>query len=381
MADLPSRVALVYDRVNKWGGAERVLLVLHEMFPDAPLYTAVYDQERAPWAQIFPAVIPSFLQKFPLAKSNHELYPWLTPIVFETLKFDDYDIVISVTSADAKGIITKPHTFNLCYCLTPTRYLWSHEDFYKSQTSPLFHPLFNYLKRWDLIASHRPDAYIAISRTVKDRIKKYYGQDSQVIYPPVEVDSFSQPVTMNHKLITNNFFLYVGRLVAYKQADVLVEIFNDLKLPLAIIGTGNLENKLKAAANPNIHFLGHLAEADLISYYQHARAVLFIHEEDFGLVPLEAHAAGTPVIGINKGGVAETVIHGQTGLLLDSVADLKNAILNFDPAQFDREFIKSHAQKFAKDRFQREFKQALVRSYSGWRRRHPSLASLPGKLS
>ncbi|MEK7091810.1 MAG: glycosyltransferase, partial [Patescibacteria group bacterium] len=125
------------------------------------------------------------------------------------------------------------------------------------------------------------------------------------------------------------------------------------------------------------HFLGHLAEADLISYYQHARAVLFIHEEDFGLVPLEAHAAGTPVIGINKGGITETVIHGQTGMLLDSVTDLKNAILNFDPAQFDREFIKSHVKKFAKDRFQREFKQALVRSYSSWRRRHPSLAPLP----
>ena len=158
MADLPSRVALIYDRVNKWGGAERVLLALHEMFPDAPLYTSVYNPATAGWAKVFPAVIPTFLQKFPLAKSNHELYPWLTPMAFETLKFDDYDIVISVTSADAKGIITKPGTFHLCYCLTPTRYLWSHEEFYKSQTSPLFHPLFNYLKSWDLIASRRPDA-------------------------------------------------------------------------------------------------------------------------------------------------------------------------------------------------------------------------------
>ena len=374
MADLPSRVALVYDRVNKWGGAERVLLALHEIFPDAPLYTSVYNPATAGWAKVFPKVLPTFLQKFPLAKSNHELYPWLTPIAFETLKFDDYDIVISVTSADAKGIITKPNTFHLCYCLTPTRYLWSHEDFYKSQTSPLFHPLFNYLKRWDLIASCRPDAYLAISQTVQSRISKYYGQSSDVIYPPVDVDIFSKAQPAPN---LKDFFLYVGRLVAYKQAEVLVEIFNDLKLPLAIIGTGSLEPKLKSIAAPNIHFLGHLAEADLISYYQHARAVLFIHEEDFGLVPLEAHAAGTPVIGINKGGITETVIHGQTGMLLDSVTDLKNAILNFDPAQFDREFIKSHVKKFAKDRFQREFKQALVRSYSSWRRRHPSLAPLP----
>lgn len=380
MGDLPSRIALVYDRVNKWGGAERVLLALHEMFPHAPLYTSVYNPAAAGWAKVFPEVLPTFLQKFPWARSNHELYPWLTPIAFETLKFDDYDIIISVTSADAKGITTKPGTFHLCYCLTPTRYLWSHEDFYKSQTSKIFHPLFNYLKSWDLIASRRPDAYIAISRTVKDRIKKYYDQDSQVIYPPVDVDFFSQPSTMNHKLITNNFFLYVGRLVAYKQAEILVGIFNDLKLPLAIIGTGSLESKLKAMAAPNIYFLGALSESDLTAYYQHARAVLFIHEEDFGLVPLEAHAAGTPVIGLNRGGVTETVIHGQTGLLLDDINDLKNVILNFDPTQFDRKFIKTHAQKFAKDRFKREFKSSLVRSYSGWRRRHPSLAPLPRKL-
>ena len=378
MADLPSRVALIYDRVNKWGGAERVLLALHEMFPDAPLYTSVYNPATAGWAKVFPAVIPTFLQKFPLAKSNHELYPWLTPMAFETLKFDDYDIVISVTSADAKGIITKPGTFHLCYCLTPTRYLWSHEEFYKSQTSPLFHPLFNYLKSWDLIASRRPDAYMAISQTVQNRISKFYDLPSEVIYPPIDFDIYSQPSPAPS---LKDFFLYVGRLVAYKQAQLLVEIFNDLKLPLAIIGTGSLESKLKAMAAPNIYFLGHLSEIDLVAHYQHARAVLYIHEEDFGLVPLEAHAAGTPVIGLNKGGVTETVIHGQTGLLLDSVADLKNAILNFDPAQFDREFIKSHAQKFAKDRFKREFKQTLVRSYSGWRRRHPSLAPLPRKLS
>lgn len=352
MADLPSRIAIVYDHVNKWGGAERVLLALHEIFPDAPLYTAVYDKARAPWAEVFPQVIPTFLQKFPFAKSNHELYPWLTPMAFESLKFDNYDMVISVTSADAKGIITKPGTFHLCYCLTPTRYLWSHEVFYKSQTSQIFHPLFNYLKSWDLVASRRPDAYIAISKTVQNRISKFYGLPSEVIYPPVDVDTYSQPVSPPS---LKDFFLYVGRLVAYKQAQLLVEIFNGLKLPLAIIGTGHLEDKLKAMAAPNIHFLGHLAEADLAAYYQHARAVLFIHEEDFGLVPLEAHSAGTPVIGINIGGVTETVIHDQTGLLLNGIEDLKNAILNFDSTKFDREFIKAHAQKFAKARFKKEF--------------------------
>lgn len=376
-----AKIALVYDRVNKWGGAEKVLLALHELFPQAPLFTAVYDTKTAPWAQVFPAVIPTFLQKFPLAKSRHELYPWLTPIAFESLKFDDYDIVISVTSADAKGIITKPGTFHLCYCLTPTRYLWSHEDFYKSQTSKIFHPLFNYLKSWDKIAAYRPDAYLAISKTVQARIKTFYNQDSDVIYPPVDVDFFSRPATMNHELLTNNFFLYVGRLVAYKQVQLLVEIFNDLKLPLAIIGTGRLEDKLKALAAPNIYFLGHVDETELTTYYQHARALIFFHEEDFGIVPIEAMAAGTPVIGLNAGGVSETVIHSVTGHLIDddSPQALKHAILNFDPRTYDRALIQQHSRQFSQDRFKREFAAALVRSYSGWRRGHPPLAPLSGR--
>ena len=378
MADLSKRIALVYDRVNKWGGAEKVLLALHELFPAAPLFTAVYDTDRASWAKVFPAVIPTFLQKFPLAKSHHEMYPWLTPIAFETLKFDDYDIVISVTSADAKGIITKPGTFHLCYCLTPTRYLWSHEDFYKSQTSKVFHPLFNYLKSWDLIASRRPDAYLAISKTVQARIKTFYNQDSDVIYPPVDVDFFSQP-TVNSLLSTQNFFLYVSRLVAYKRAEIVTQVFNDLQLPLAIIGVGSLERKLRRLAQPHIQLLGQVSDSNLADYYQHARALIFFHEEDFGIVPIEAMAAGTPVIGLNAGGLSETVIHSVTGHLIDndSPQALKHAILNFDPTQFDREFIKSHAQKFAKDRFKREFAAALVRSYSGWRRRHSTLAPLP----
>ena len=374
------KVALVYDRVNKWGGAERVLLVLHEMFPQAPLYTAVYDANCAPWAKVFPAVISTFLQKFPLAKSSHELYPWLTPLAFETLRFDDYDLVISVTSADAKGIITKPSTFHLCYCLTPTRYLWSHEQLYKKTLDPaaefISRPVFNYLKSWDKISAHRPDAYVAISQTVQSRISKYYGLSSEIVYPPVDVYAFSQPSPAPN---LKDFFLYVGRLVAYKQAQLLIETFNDLKLPLAIIGTGHLEDKLKRMAAPNIHFLGHLDQTELVAYYQHARAVLFIHEEDFGLVPVEAHAAGTPVIGLNRGGAAETIIHNQTGILLDSDAPevIKNAILNFDPTQFDKGFIKSHAQKFTKDRFKKEFTGTLIRLNSGRRRRNSPLAPLP----
>lgn len=369
MADIPRRIALVYDRVNKWGGAERVLLALHELFPQAPLFTAVYDSDLAQWAKVFPEVITTFLQKFPYAKSNHELYPWLTPLAFESLRFDDYDIVISVTSADAKGIITKPGTFHLCYCLTPTRYLWSHADIYGTAK---YGPVFAYLKRWDKIASHRPDAYIAISKTVQDRISKYYGLDSQLIYPPVEINLpiLEQPV---HK----DYFLWVGRLVTYKRIQIIVEVFNDLKQPLVIIGLGQLADKLRQKARENIYFLGWQSEEELSRYYQHARGLIFWHEEDFGIIPVEAMAVGTPVIGLNRGGVSETVIHGVTGYLIeDSREQLKSAILNFNRAGFDSLIIKDHAQKFAKDRFKREFSQALIRAYSSWRRGNSPLASI-----
>ena len=316
MANLPKNTALVYDRVNKWGGAERVLLALHEIFPQAPLFTAVYNPETAGWAEVFPKVIPSILQKFPFAKSHHELYPWLTPLAFESFNFNKYDAVISVTSADAKGIITQSKTFHLCYCLTPTRYLWSHENFYKSKVSNIFHSLFNYLKSWDLVASHRPDSYIAISKTVQNRISSFYNLSSTVIYPPVDVNKFP-PIP------GGEYFLSVGRLVSYKQPETLVDLFNELDLPLVIIGSGSEEKKLKAKAKSHIKILGHVSETELIHHYQKAKALISLHEEDFGLVYAEAQAAGKPVLALNTGGVREIVEHNKTGYLANNREALK----------------------------------------------------------
>ncbi|MDO8487931.1 MAG: glycosyltransferase family 4 protein, partial [bacterium] len=252
MADIPKRIALVYDRVNKWGGAERVLLALHELFPQAPLYTAVYNPQSAGWARVFPAVIPSWLQHAPGASTRHELYPWLTPLAFESFDFKEYDAVISISSADAKGILTQPGTFHLCYCLTPTRYLWSHAHLYQSQVSDLASPIFSYLKQWDKIASHRPDAYVAISKTVQERITNYYGLPSTVVYPPVDVQALAKTYDPP---VQRDYFLWVGRLVAYKRAQLIVETFNDLQLPLVIIGLGDLADKLKQMARANIHLL------------------------------------------------------------------------------------------------------------------------------
>lgn len=359
MPDLPKRIAIVYDSVNKWGGAEVVLLALHTIFPDAPLYTSVYDESGATWAKVFPQVIPSFLQSFPLAKKNREFFPWLTPMAFESFRFQDYDAVISVTSADAKGIITSPHTFHLCYCLTPTRYLWSHHQEYEQQLGStlgwISKPIFNYLKKWDLIASRRPDAYIAISQTVQNRLLQYYQVSAPIVYPPVDVVEYMKAPVINTPF--KDFFLYIGRLVKYKRPELVVNVFNQLNYPLVIIGTGKEEKQLKSLAKSHIKFTGFVSHKDKISYLQNCKAVIFFHEEDFGIVPVEAQAFGKPVIALNMGGASETVIHQKTGLLVNDASPqgLITAIADFENTIFDSEAIKKHSQNFSNERFQEEF--------------------------
>ncbi len=320
-------VALVYDRVNKWGGAERVLLALHRIWPDAPLYTAVYDPKRATWADVF-SVRTSFLQHLPFANRMHESLAMLTPMAFETFNFDAYDAVISITSAEAKNIITKPGTVHICYCLTPTRYLWSGYEQYRAQPglgiiSGVARILLTWLgpllRRWDLIASSRPDYYIAISNRVKDRIEGYYHRNVvDVIYPPVNEKKFTvhrSPFTENN---TQGYFLTVSRLVSYKRVDILVRAFNTLGLPLVIIGDGRQKRELKHLAGKTITFIDrHLTDSELVRYYGECRAFVFAADEDFGLVAAEAQAIGKPVIAYRQSGVSEIVKDNVTGVLFD----------------------------------------------------------------
>ena len=190
------KVALVYDRINKWGGAERVLLAFHRLFPDAPLYTSIYSRNGAPWADDFD-IQPSFLQKIPRIQKSHEILAPLMPIVFETFSFDEFDVVISVTSEAAKGVITKPHTVHICYCLTPTRYLWSgYNDYFQDPFLRLASkPVISYLQWCDKAAAQRPDVYIAISKEVQSRISTYYHRDSTVIYPPVKISNLKSQIS------------------------------------------------------------------------------------------------------------------------------------------------------------------------------------------
>lgn len=349
------RLALVYDRVNKFGGAERVLLALHEIWPEAPLYTSVYNPQTAPWAKVFD-IRPSFMQNIPFAKTHHELFPWLTPIAFEQFDFSEFDVVISVSSAEAKNIITTPKTLHICYCLTPTRYLWSGNNLYPK--SFLRSLLSVNLRMTDQIASQRPDKYIAISDVVSQRIKKYYRQESEIIYPPVDTDKFK----LSKK--SGDFFLLVSRLVPYKKVDLAIRTFNKLNKKLIIVGSGSEKKYLKSIASNNIEFLGqNLTDFELLGYYKSCRALVFPSVEDFGIASLEAQACGKPVIVNNQGGASESIINNKTGLCFKTEAQLTNIIKNFDQFKFNPEICRQNAIKYDKAKFKEKFKQVLESNY------------------
>jgi len=367
------KIALIYDRVNKFGGAERVLLALHQLWPQAPLYTAVYNPPTAPWAKTFD-VRPSFLQKFPLAKTHHELYPWLTPLAFESFKLDGYDVVISITSAEAKAVITQPSTLHICYCLTPTRYLWSHHQQYIDSPGlgawnklgrQVFKLTQNKLKQLDLCLASRPDKYLAISKTVQARIKKYYHRSSKIIYPPVDFAKFSQPSTIKYQPPATNYFLLVSRLSSYKQIGLAIKTFNKLKQNLIIVGIGREQRKLKQLAGPFIHFTGSLNDNQLVKLYQQSFGLIMPQFEDFGIVALEAQAAGKPVIALQAGGAMETIIPKQTGLFFKSptVDSLIQAVKQFKSRPWDKKAIQAQAKKFDKKTFQQQFKNYLEKQW------------------
>jgi glycosyltransferase involved in cell wall biosynthesis len=305
------------------------------------------------------------------------------PIAFETFDFSGYDLVISITSEAAKGIITRPETLHICYCLTPTRYLWSHYDEYFKGKGfrSLTKPVVKYLRAWDKISARRPDVLVGISTTVQERIKKYYGRESELIYPPVDVQKFEVRKGANNLLSTSeleansnpktldlkDYYLIVSRLVGYKKVDLAVEAFNELGLPLVIVGTGSEDFKLKAESKRNIHFAGFVQDEKLPLYYQKAKALIFPQEEDFGITSVEAQAAGVPVIAFRSGGALDTVVDGKTGLFFDTQTQnsLINVIQRFESS--DQKITKyacvENAKKFSKERFKKEFAK-LVDKYA-----------------
>jgi glycosyltransferase involved in cell wall biosynthesis len=352
------KIALVYDRVNKWGGAERVLLALQRIFKNAPLYTSLYNRENAGWADKFD-VRPSFLQKIPKASNSHEFLAMFMPIAFESFSFDEYDAVISVSSESAKGIITKPNTFHMAICLTPTRYLWSGYDEYFTDKTIKFisKPLVSYLRIWDRGAALRPDHIISISETVKKRVKNYYKRDSSIIYPPLHL-VIDRKINGREKN-TGNYYLLVSRLVPYKKVDIAIHACNELRLPLKIIGVGRELEHLKSLAGPTIEFVGRVSDRELVSYYRRAKALIFPGNEDFGLVMVEAQAAGIPVIAYKAGGAREIVVENKTGTFFkeQNKESLRQLLENFDAKQYNSYDCILNSQRFLHSNFEKQFKK------------------------
>jgi glycosyltransferase involved in cell wall biosynthesis len=363
------KVALVHDWGNQVGGAEGVLLALKEMFPDAPVYRSMYDPAVMPAVCRTWEIHTSFMDRLPLVKHHHQPFLPLYPLAFEQFDFSEFDLVLSNKSGFCHGIITPPQTLHIDYCLTPTRYVWDYRSYARREgigrvANFLLQPLLSYLRTWDRLAADRVDHFVAISRQVQRRIRKFYRRDSVVIYPPVETDRFS--LGDGH----DDYFLIVSRLIPYKRIDLAVQAFNELGLPLKIAGSGRDRQTLEQIAGPNVEFLDRVPDDELPTLLQRCRAFIFPGVEDFGITPLQANAAGRPVIAYRAGGALDTVVEGRTGLFFDEPTpeSLAAAVRALETMAFEPEAIRQHALHFDKTVFQRELKRFVEEKYAAHKR-------------
>lgn len=356
------KVALVHDYLNQMGGAERVVMAFHQMFPDAPIYTSIYDAQRVDPAFQEMDIRTSFMQKFPLVTRHHQPYLPFYPFAMESLDLRDYELVLSSSSAFGKGVITRPGTMHICYCHTPMRWCWNYREYVEREqlggmarrVLPL---LITGLRMWDQVSAMRVDHFIANSPVVAERIQKYYRRDAVVIPPPVEVSRFS----FDPDIEVEDYFLIISRLIPYKRIDLAIEACNRLRLPLVIIGDGRDLERLKRLAGPTIRFLGRLSDQEVLHYYARCRALLFPGEEDFGITPLEAQACGRPVIAYGSGGALASVVEGITGVFFyeQTVDSLATALASFDERRYEPQTIRSHALEFDMPRFHRRILQFI----------------------
>lgn len=365
------KTAIVYDWIDKSGGVERVMPVFAQMYPAADFYTSYYNPETAPWAAHL-KIKTSFIQKLPpLVRSNRILSLPFFKYAFESFNFSDYELVISVTSSFAKGVITRPKTKHICYLLTPTRYIWGQTQDYMSSAARVFaQPTITKLRKWDFIVAQRPDKLIAISQLVARRAHTYYRRDAPVVYPPFDIsrwkDISSKSADRDLPIKDVGYYLFVGRLEPYKKVDLLIDVFNKLHYPLIIVGTGSQERWLKRRALDNVVFVSNVSDEKLVEYYEKSRALIMPQEEEFGYTAIEAQYFGTPVISYRQSAVAETVIDGSTGIFFEkqTQADLYNAIARFEKIEYN---VKSQIRKsgleqvkrFSKEKFINEFQKLI----------------------
>jgi glycosyltransferase involved in cell wall biosynthesis len=352
------KVALVHDYLVQDGGAERVLLALHELFPNAPIFTLFHDKTTTHPGLAGADIRPSTLNKKPFAPRHYQWYLPLMPQAIETLDLSEFNLVISNSSSFGKGVIASPHALHIGYCHTPTRFLWQERIGYVNDLPQpklvkwLLPHFLHRLRQWDRLAAERPDILLTNSQISRSRIKRYYQRDAHVIYPPVDVEKIplsTQP---------GETWLSGGRLVAYKRFDLIVRAFAKLNLPLIVFGDGPELPRLKLLAGPRTTFVGRVDEATKLNLYQRCHAFIHPQVEDFGITAVEAMAAGKPVIAYKQGGAKETVIHGQTGIHLEVQCweDIAETVRRFDEYTFDPAVIRAHAEQFSHQRFLQEMR-------------------------
>lgn len=355
------KIAIVCDWLTVFAGAERVVYEMHKLFPNAVIYTALYDRKRM---GVFKKadIRESSLKWIPFADKFHRVFlPWM-PLAFERMDFSEYDIVISSSHSAAKGIITKPETLHVCYCHSPMRYVWDQSHQYQNQfrsfslLKPFYKPILHRIRMWDRLAAERADRFIANSNYIRDRIKKYYKKESELIYPPVDLNAFS--VGKKH----DGSYLAVGRLIPYKRFDLAILAAKKMGFPLKIVGDGPEYKRLKKlASTADVTFLGKISDEELRNTYQNSKALIFPQLEDFGIVPLEAMACGTPVIAFGRGGVLETVKDEISGVFFyeQTLESLHDAIKKFEQKKWNPIEVAATVSAFSTARFKSELHHFL----------------------
>jgi glycosyltransferase involved in cell wall biosynthesis len=365
--------ALIYEWLVTVGGGEKTLEAIYECFP-APIYALVYqDRTMAQTAFANAKIHTSFLQKIPFSTSCYRYLLPFFPLAVEQFDVSDYPLVISTSHAVAKGVLTHPGQLHLCYCLTPMRYAWDLTHRYLQDLGTLQKAIARFalhrLRNWDIASLNRVDHFAAISNYVAKRIEKVYGRNAEVIYPPVDVEKIP------YQEAKEDFYLTVSRFVPYKKIDLIVETFSQTpERRLVVIGDGPEMAKVKQKGGKNIEILGHQSDSVVRDYMKRAKAFIFAAEEDFGIVVVEAQAAGTPVIAFGRGASLETLVEEKTGLFFDAqtIPSLLKALSKFDRIEFDSKNVRENAERFSKARFQREFQDFVTRKSREFHENHHS---------
>jgi glycosyltransferase involved in cell wall biosynthesis len=360
------KVAIVHDYLNQMGGAERVVVALHRLFPAAPIYTTVFDP-AATWPELRTAdVRTSWMQRLPGMPGHFKKYLLLYPQAIERMPLSGYDLVLSSSSAYAKGARAGPGGIHVCYCHNPMRFIWDYDRYVRGEqvgvAGRALLPLARaYLRRWDLRTAGRPHAYIANSSAVAARIRRYYGRDSEVIPPPVRLGPHPNGAR------PDDYYLVVSRLSGYKRLDLAIEAFNRLELPLRVVGDGPVRAALEREAGPRVQFLGRLSDDEVARLFAGCRGLVVPGEEDFGITLVEANAAGRPVIAYAGGGALDILVDGTTGVLVPAqTADaLADGVRRAEATPWDARTIRHHAERFGEVSFRERLVGFLERVIGG----------------